>query len=175
MEGKIGIVHISGRYKRVSEPRLLQFEYLIVTVLKMFWGFEKKRPNGLRFWFDFRKGKMHWIWLNKITTCEFGPVSAWVEMAIACPYDISYPRTTARSNGTRWPWWNPNRCYPLEDNCLRFQSSAYGRFLLEEDHIILLSVELTCRCNCSWRMCVFAWVLGLCGLGWLRGLSQCYV
>ena len=44
MEGKIGIVPISGRYKRVSEPRLLQFEYLIVTVLKVFWVFKIKCP-----------------------------------------------------------------------------------------------------------------------------------
>ena len=54
-------------------------------------------------------------------------------------------------------------------------SSAYGWFLLEDDHIILLSVELTCRRIVA-DVCVdFAWVLGLCGLGWLRGLSQCYV
>ena len=32
-------------------------------------------------------------------------MSAWVELAIACPYDMSYLSTTARSNGTRWPWW----------------------------------------------------------------------
>ena len=44
MEGKIGIVHISGRYSRVSEPRLLQFEYLIVTVLKVFWVLKIKCP-----------------------------------------------------------------------------------------------------------------------------------
>ena len=129
-------------------------------------------PNGFRIWFDFRKGKMYWIWLDKITTCEFGPVSAWLEMAIACPYGISYPRTTARSHGTRWPWWNPNRCYPLEDNCLRFQSSAYGRFLLEEDHIILLSVELTCRCICSWCMCVGCVSVMIVWTGGLRDLSS---
>ena len=85
-------------------------------------------------------------------TCELGPVSAWVEMAIACLYDISYPRTTARSNGTRRPWWNPNRCYPLKDNCLRFQSLAYGRFLLEEDHIILLIASVLSVTLCD--MCV---------------------
>ena len=44
MEGKIGIVHTSGRYKRVSEPRLLQFEYLIVTVLKVFWVLKIECP-----------------------------------------------------------------------------------------------------------------------------------
>ena len=65
-----------------------------------------------------------------------------VEMAIACLYDISYLSTTSRSNGTRWPWWNPNRCYPLEGNCVCFSSSAYGRFLLEEDLIILLGASV---------------------------------
>ena len=39
----------------------------------------------------------------------------------------------------------PNRCYPLEDNWLCFKVVAHGRFLLEEDHINLLSVKLTCR------------------------------
>ena len=42
---KIGIWGLNpGRYRRVSEPRLLQFEYLIVTVLKVFWVLKRKCP-----------------------------------------------------------------------------------------------------------------------------------
>ena len=56
------------------------------------------------------RAKMYWKGLSKITTCELGSLFGRVEMAIACPYDISYPRTTARSNGTRRPWWSCSWC-----------------------------------------------------------------
>ena len=122
------------------------------TKLWLFWkclSFKNKMPNGFRFWFNLRKGKRYWIWLNKITTCVLCPLSDRVEMAIACLYDISYPRTTAKSNGTRCPWWDPNRCYPFKGNWLRIQSRPTGDSSSKGSHTKLLNVKLTCRWNCS--------------------------
>ena len=45
--------------KVVSEPRLLQFEYLIVTVLKVFWVLKIKLPNDFRFDLISERGKMY--------------------------------------------------------------------------------------------------------------------
>ena len=72
-----------GRYRRGIRAQVVQFGYEVrcfhcVLVLEI------KCPmvSGL-IWFQ--KGQNVLNRINKITTCESGPVSAWVEMAIACP------------------------------------------------------------------------------------------